>query len=72
MRIKFYSNIDLSCYWMLQEIEKYLQDIPDTAASMKAAYICSCNKWYDVAPCGFPMQESICCICGKRKAKMIL
>ena len=52
--------------YSIQEIEKYLQDIPDTAASMKAAYICSCNKWYDVAPCGFPMQESICCICGKK------
>ena len=50
----------------INEIEKYLQDTPDTATGMKAAYICSCYKWYDVAPCGFPMQESICCICGKK------
>ena len=32
---------------------------------MKAAYICSCRKWYDVSKCVFPTKKSICNFCFK-------
>ena len=42
------------------EIENHLKNEP----SDNAAYICSCGKYYNVRPCGFPRQKSKCVKCG--------
>ncbi len=52
-----------------ENLFKYaLEQIPKFYAkySMKdyGAYVCSCGYFYDVPPCGFPMNESLCPICG--------
>ena len=49
----------------VNEIEEFLKDTPDNGGQMKAAYICSCGKWYDVPKCGFPTSKSICDFCFK-------
>ena len=52
-----------------ENLFKYaLEQIPKFYAkySMRdyGAYVCSCGYFYDVPPCGFPMNEMLCPICG--------
>ena len=49
----------------VNEIEEFLKDTPDNGGQMKAAYICSCGKWYEVPKCGFPTSKSLCDYCFK-------
>ena len=42
------------------EIENHLKNEP----SDNAAYICSCGKFYNIRPCGFPREKSKCVKCG--------
>lgn len=43
-------------------IKKHL----NTYQSSYGAYVCTCGLYYDVKPCGFPIETSICSNCGEK------
>ena len=52
-------NENINSYY---EIEEHLRNQPQN----HGIYMCSCGRYYTVAPCGFPTQTSNCPKCGKK------
>ena len=53
------NNIYINNYYI---IEKHLNTKPQNIG----AYVCSCGLYYDIDPCGFPNESSVCFNCGQK------
>ena len=53
------------CHTLVESFYQIEDFLRTTNSPSQAAYVCSCNHWYSIEPCGLPSVKSTCMFCRK-------